>query len=87
MSQEEIDRALEYDKEFNELEKFFDQLDIDIFNQHYLNWMEIFEMLASPKAGFSENMDVDYNIVDALYEEGKDPKEAVTEYWIRKNIL
>lgn len=87
MDQDKLNKALqmEWEIDFEGLEQFFDDLDIDNFNREYLAWMKKFESLAVPKAGFPKNLDVDYNIVDMMFEEGLTAPDAVLDYWNRKN--
>lgn len=83
MNQEDIDHAnrLEFEKDYEELEKFFDEMDLDFFNEKYFKWMADFELLAIPSVGFSLDMDVDYSVVDMMFEMGLTPEKSVVSYW------
>jgi hypothetical protein len=63
--------------------KIFDQMDIDKLNDGYLTWMESFEGHATVSEGYPVDMDVNYQIVDTLFDEGFKPMDAVREYWNR----
>lgn len=83
MNQEDIDHAnrLEFEKDYEALEKFFDEMDLDCFNEKYFKWMADFEILAVPSSGFAIDMDVDYSVVDTMFEMGLTPEKSVLSYW------
>lgn len=82
---------LEHNRDYDELEKFCEDLDEKdqalydaVETDQYFKWMSEFEALAIPEIGFPLDMDVDYSVVDKMYDEGVSPKGAVADYSYRK---
>lgn len=64
-------------------DKIYNELDIDKLNEEYFIWMAAFEKAATPEQGYPLDMDVNYSVVDQMFEENITPDDAVKEYWNR----
>lgn len=64
------------EKELNEYQDMVD-------GSEYLDWMKDFEDAINLCEAMSDQIDIDYNIVDDLYKENFTPAEAVLAYWNR----
>lgn len=88
LDQETVDKMnrLEFERDFEGLDKLFDEMDLECFNAKYFMWMEEFEKLATPEAGFPADMDMNYSIVDQMFEAGFAPQYAVYSYYHKVSI-
>ena len=84
LNQEDIDHAnrLEFSKDYEALDKFWNEMDLDAFNTAYFSWMASFEDLTAVSEAWKDVVDVNYQVVDDMFEAGITPDEAVIAYWL-----